>query len=225
MCQLSCRIKNQVIGHRRQSVTRAFMLKLFLTSCLWQGLITSMGWARLMSDSSDDSCVLLVNLQTFVRVACPVAFQNACWDNFHAFLTSNCWFSSVFWWYCNLFCSYHDVLKNAGWSVWLLCHDTAQGALSHLHRLAIFMQPSPIHGPMAWHICLSRLLMQICILQELKRRIEEEQGIQLPTGPDEVLPPLAGQVSLCRCSSISILHPLFRSLNSWPALVRARRKS
>ena len=42
-----------------------------------------------------------------------------------------------------------------------------------------------------WERLSSQKLGQIRILQQLKKRIEEEQGFPLPTGPDEVLPPVA----------------------------------
>jgi len=42
-----------------------------------------------------------------------------------------------------------------------------------------------------WHKLSPQKLAQIRILQELKARIEREQGISLPSGPEEVLPPLA----------------------------------
>jgi hypothetical protein len=42
------------------------------------------------------------------------------------------------------------------------------------------------------------ILMQIRILQQLKERIERETGQKLPSGPDEVLPPIAGG---CVCTA------------------------
>ncbi|GAX73690.1 hypothetical protein CEUSTIGMA_g1141.t1 [Chlamydomonas eustigma] len=42
-----------------------------------------------------------------------------------------------------------------------------------------------------WHKLSPDKLSQIRVLQELKRRIEEETGEKLPTGPSEKLPPLA----------------------------------
>ncbi|PRW39368.1 5-formyltetrahydrofolate cyclo-ligase COG0212 [Chlorella sorokiniana] len=42
-----------------------------------------------------------------------------------------------------------------------------------------------------WERLSPQKLAQIRILQQLKKRIVEEQGFPLPTGPDEVLPPLA----------------------------------
>ncbi|PSC72008.1 5-formyltetrahydrofolate cyclo-ligase [Micractinium conductrix] len=44
-----------------------------------------------------------------------------------------------------------------------------------------------------WDKLSPQKLSQIKILQDLKRRIEVEQGSPLPTGPDEVLPPLASR--------------------------------
>lgn len=44
-----------------------------------------------------------------------------------------------------------------------------------------------------WERLSPQKLAQIQILQQLKRRIEEEQGAPLPTGPDEVLPPVASR--------------------------------
>lgn len=42
-----------------------------------------------------------------------------------------------------------------------------------------------------WELLSPQKLAQIRVLQELKRRIEKEIGQTLPSGPDEVLPPLA----------------------------------
>jgi len=42
-----------------------------------------------------------------------------------------------------------------------------------------------------WNLLSPQKLSQIRVLQELKRRIEEESGEKLPSGPDEVLPPIA----------------------------------
>jgi 5-formyltetrahydrofolate cyclo-ligase len=42
-----------------------------------------------------------------------------------------------------------------------------------------------------WDKLSPQKLGQIRVLRELKARIEQETGAQLPTGPDEVLPPVA----------------------------------
>ena len=42
-----------------------------------------------------------------------------------------------------------------------------------------------------WHLLSPQKLAQIRVLQELKRRTEEERGVALPSGPEEVLPPTA----------------------------------
>lgn len=42
-----------------------------------------------------------------------------------------------------------------------------------------------------WNLLSPQKLSQIRVLQELKKRIEEESGEMLPSGPDEVLPPVA----------------------------------
>ncbi|GMH36991.1 hypothetical protein BSKO_04864 [Bryopsis sp. KO-2023] len=42
-----------------------------------------------------------------------------------------------------------------------------------------------------WHKLSPEKLSQIRVLRELKARIEEEQGVTLPTGPSEQLPPVA----------------------------------
>ena len=42
-----------------------------------------------------------------------------------------------------------------------------------------------------WDLLSPQKLSQIRVLQELKRRTEEELGHKLPCGPDEVLPPIA----------------------------------
>lgn len=44
-----------------------------------------------------------------------------------------------------------------------------------------------------WDKLSPQKLGQIKILQQLKRRVEQELGQELPTGPDEVLPPLAAR--------------------------------
>ena len=42
-----------------------------------------------------------------------------------------------------------------------------------------------------WDLLSPQKLAQIRVLQELKKRTEEELGETLPSGPDEVLPPIA----------------------------------
>ena len=42
-----------------------------------------------------------------------------------------------------------------------------------------------------WDLLSPQKLSQIRVLQELKKRIEEETGETLPSGPEEVLPPVA----------------------------------
>lgn len=42
-----------------------------------------------------------------------------------------------------------------------------------------------------WELLSPQKLSQIRVLQELKRKIEEKSGEKLPSGPDEVLPPVA----------------------------------
>ena len=42
-----------------------------------------------------------------------------------------------------------------------------------------------------WHLLSPQKLAQIRVLQELKRRTEEERRVALPSGPEEVLPPTA----------------------------------
>ena len=44
-----------------------------------------------------------------------------------------------------------------------------------------------------WDLLSPQKLGQIKVLQDLKRRIEREQGAALPSGPDEVLPPTASR--------------------------------
>jgi len=44
-----------------------------------------------------------------------------------------------------------------------------------------------------WNLLSPQKLSQIRVLQELKRRTEEELGETLPSGPDEVLPPTASR--------------------------------
>ncbi len=53
-------------------------------------------------------------------------------------------------------------------------------------------QPAKPSG-ILWDKLSPQKLGQIKILQQLKRRIERELGQALPTGPDEVLPPLAAR--------------------------------
>ncbi|KAL4440528.1 hypothetical protein ABPG75_003529 [Micractinium tetrahymenae] len=53
-------------------------------------------------------------------------------------------------------------------------------------------QPAKPSG-ILWDKLSPQKLGQIKILQQLKRRIEKELGQPLPTGPDEVLPPLAAR--------------------------------
>lgn len=49
-----------------------------------------------------------------------------------------------------------------------------------------------------WEKLSPQKLGQIRVLQELKARIEEQQGAPLPTGPDELLPPVAERRRLPR---------------------------
>lgn len=42
-----------------------------------------------------------------------------------------------------------------------------------------------------WELLSPQKLGQIRVLQQLKRRLEEESGVALPSGPDETLPPTA----------------------------------
>jgi 5-formyltetrahydrofolate cyclo-ligase len=42
-----------------------------------------------------------------------------------------------------------------------------------------------------WELLSPQKLAQIRVLQQLKQKIEQDSGVQLPSGPDEVLPPLA----------------------------------
>lgn len=44
-----------------------------------------------------------------------------------------------------------------------------------------------------WERLSPQKLSQIRVLQQLKQRIEAEQGAPLPCGPDEVLPPTAAR--------------------------------
>ena len=62
-----------------------------------------------------------------------------------------------------------------------------------LHSQVIRVSSPSIRKPpgILWERLSPQKLGQIRILQQLKRRIEEEQGCPLPTGPDEVLPPVA----------------------------------
>ena len=42
-----------------------------------------------------------------------------------------------------------------------------------------------------WDLLSPQKLAQVKVLRELKARIEKEQGVVLPSGPDAPLPPLA----------------------------------
>ena len=42
-----------------------------------------------------------------------------------------------------------------------------------------------------WDLLSPQKLAQIRVLRQLKQEIEEQEGLTLPTGPDEVLPPIA----------------------------------
>jgi 5-formyltetrahydrofolate cyclo-ligase len=42
-----------------------------------------------------------------------------------------------------------------------------------------------------WELLSPQKLAQIRVLQQLKQKLEQDRGVKLPSGPDEVLPPLA----------------------------------
>ena len=44
-----------------------------------------------------------------------------------------------------------------------------------------------------WELLSPQKLAQIRVLQQLKRRLEDERGEKLPQGPDETLPPTAAR--------------------------------
>lgn len=73
---------------------------------------------------------------------------------------------------------------------------TAHPALPSLNSTPQIIRV-PSGGPkppgILWERLSPQKLAQIRILQQLKQRIEKETGAPLPTGPDEVLPPLASR--------------------------------
>ena len=79
------------------------------------------------------------------------------------------------------------------WLPWFASPGAATPIPSLAARQVIRVSSPGIRKPpgILWERLSPQKLAQIRILQQLKKRIEGEQGFPLPTGPDEVLPPLA----------------------------------
>ena len=52
-------------------------------------------------------------------------------------------------------------------------------------------EPLPKPKGIYWELLSPQKLAQVRVLQQLKRMVEEREGVKLPTGPDEELPPTA----------------------------------
>lgn len=92
--------------------------------------------------------------------------------------------------------------------VWLLKRSTSQitseleghGLLKHDLTVDVIVTPTrvirtkperPKPTGIYWDLLSPQKLAQVKVLRDLKARIEKEQGIVLPSGPDAPLPPLA----------------------------------
>lgn len=73
----------------------------------------------------------------------------------------------------------------------LLEHDVPVDIIVTPTRVLFTNTTIPKPAGILWEKLSPQKLAQIRILRELKARIEKETGQTLPTGPDEVLPPLA----------------------------------
>jgi 5-formyltetrahydrofolate cyclo-ligase len=75
----------------------------------------------------------------------------------------------------------------------LLKHDLTVDVIVTPTRV-IHTQPArPKPEGIYWDLLSPQKLAQVKVLRELKERIEREQGIVLPSGPDAPLPPLAAR--------------------------------
>lgn len=70
-------------------------------------------------------------------------------------------------------------------------HDVPVDIIVTPTRIIRVSNRLPKPSGVMWDLLSPQKLSQIRVLQELKKRIEDESGETLPTGPDEVLPPVA----------------------------------
>lgn len=72
-------------------------------------------------------------------------------------------------------------------------HDVPVDIIVTPTRVIRVPNRAPKPSGIMWDLLSPQKLAQIKVLQQLKRDIEERDGIQLPSGPDEVLPPIASR--------------------------------
>ncbi len=73
----------------------------------------------------------------------------------------------------------------------LLKHDLTVDVIVTPTRVIYTKPTRPKPEGIYWELLSPQKLAQVRVLQQLKQRIEKEQGIVLPSGPDAPLPPLA----------------------------------
>ena len=70
-------------------------------------------------------------------------------------------------------------------------HDVPVDVIVTPSRIIRVTDRAPKPSGVMWDLLSPQKLGQIKVLRDLKQRIEEESGIQLPQGPEETLPPTA----------------------------------
>ena len=73
----------------------------------------------------------------------------------------------------------------------LLKHDLTVDVIVTPTRVIRTTPTRPKPTGIYWDLLSPQKLAQVKVLRELKARIEKEQGVVLPSGPDAPLPPLA----------------------------------
>jgi 5-formyltetrahydrofolate cyclo-ligase len=73
----------------------------------------------------------------------------------------------------------------------LLKHDLTVDVIVTPTRVIRTTPTRPKPTGIYWDLLSPQKLAQVKVLRELKARIEKEQGVALPSGPDAPLPPLA----------------------------------
>ncbi|KAL3943106.1 MAG: hypothetical protein SGBAC_002797 [Bacillariaceae sp.] len=72
-------------------------------------------------------------------------------------------------------------------------HDVPVDIIVTPTRIIRIPNRAPKPSGIMWDLLSPQKLAQIKVLRQLKRDIEERDGIKLPSGPDEVLPPIASR--------------------------------
>ncbi len=75
----------------------------------------------------------------------------------------------------------------------LLKHDLTVDVIVTPTRVIRTTPSRPKPTGIFWDLLSPQKLAQVRVLRELKARLEKEQGVVLPSGPDAPLPPLAAR--------------------------------